>query len=131
MRPSSRRPRDVGLYCWVVITALGLGVLVAVSEIGYLVLRIAGAIVLIGLGIQAWRASGRVAGGPAAEAVGPVPVRWRGAVTGLLTNLANPKMAVFFFAQADVLATTALLGLVHVVVDATWYLLVAGLVVEC
>lgn len=66
---------DVGLYCWVVVTALGLGALGTASEIGYVVLRIAGAIV-----------------------------------------------------DVNVLAITVLLGLVHVAVDATWYLLVAGLV---
>src|SRR6266508_2021649 len=52
---------------------------------------------------------------------------------GLLTNLANPKAAVFAFsfypqfipAGANVLATSVLLGAVHVLVDVSWYTVVA------
>ena len=54
-------------------------------------------------------------------------------MTGSLTQLSNPKVAVFmvaFFpqfvaARSNVLVTTLLLGLLQVVVDGGWYLLVA------
>jgi threonine/homoserine/homoserine lactone efflux protein len=127
---------EIGLYAWAVATAIGLSTLVSASEIAYTALRIAGAIVLITLGVQSWLAARKVTEDvPFDEAA--VPGRWwQQSTVGLLTNLANPKIAVFAFAfypqfipaGADVLHTTLLLGLVQVVIDAGWFLLVAAFV---
>jgi threonine/homoserine/homoserine lactone efflux protein len=125
----------LGIYLWAVAAAVGLAALVAASEVAYLVLRIVGACVLVVLGVQAWRSARQVTD---AAALGPAGAPgWRWSVgAGALTNLANPKAAVFAFAfypqfipaGADVLATTMLLGLLQVTVDATWYLALALLV---
>ena len=128
---------EVGLYAWAVATAIGLSALVSASEIAYTALRIAGAIVLITLGVQAWSAARKVTEDTPFDEAAAVPGRWwQQSTVGLLTNLANPKIAVFAFAfypqfipaGADVLHTTLLLGLVQVVIDASWFLLVAAFV---
>jgi threonine/homoserine/homoserine lactone efflux protein len=126
---------ELGIYLWAIAAAAGLAALVAASEAAYVVLRIAGACVLIVLGVQAWRTARHITDAPLAGPVGAPGWRWS-AGAGALTNLANPKAAVFAFAfypqfipgGADVLTTTMLLGLLQVVVDATWYVMLATLV---
>lgn len=125
---------EIGVFTWALVTAAGVSALVAASETAYVVLKVVGAGFLIYLGIQSWRASRR--GDQPVESTAEAPLRWRGVLTGLVTNLANPKMAVFFFAfypqfmpsNGPVFATTVVMGLVHVVVDTAWYLLLAAAV---
>ncbi len=125
---------EIGLYAWAVATAFGLSALVAASQVAYTALRIAGAIVLVTLGVPAWLASRGITEDTSFGAVPKLSGRWwQQSISGLLTNLANPKIAVFAFAfyppfipaGANVLATTLLLGAVQVIIDAGWYLLVA------
>lgn len=126
---------ELGIYLWAIAAAVGLAAIVAASEAAYVVLRIVGACVLIVLGVQAWRAARQVGDAAAPTSIGAPGWRWS-AGAGALTNLANPKAAVFAFAfypqfipvGADVLATTMLLGVLQVVVDATWYVMLALLV---
>jgi threonine/homoserine/homoserine lactone efflux protein len=123
-----------GLFFWAVATAFGLSALVAASQVAYDVLRVAGAVVLLGLGAQAlWRACRRQHDettpepdtGPPAASAG----RWRSAYTGFVTTLANPKAAVFavsFLPQfvpagAPVRSTLLMLAVVWVIVDGAWY----------
>ena len=81
-----------GLTVWVLAAALGIAALLRASEVGYTVLRVVGALYLVFLGIQAFRTRGAVAEEP----------RGRGALlgtgfrAGVLTNLLNPKVGVFF-----------------------------------
>jgi threonine/homoserine/homoserine lactone efflux protein len=126
---------ELGIYLWAIAAAVGLAAVVAASEAAYVVLRIVGACVLIVLGVQAWRAARRPEDAATPASIGTPGWRWS-AGAGVLTNLANPKAAVFAFAfypqfipaGADVLATTMLLGVLQVVVDATWYVMLALLV---
>ena len=127
---------EIGLYAWSVATAFGLSALVAASRIAYTALRIAGAIVLVTLGIMAWLASRKITDDGELDSA-DVPTLtgrwWQQSVAGLVTNLANPKIAVFAFAfypqfiptGANVLTTTLLLGLIQATIDAGWFLLVA------
>jgi threonine/homoserine/homoserine lactone efflux protein len=128
---------EIGLYAWVVASAVGVAAVVAASETAYTALRLVGAGVLMLLGVRMWLASRRT--GADLSTVGdltPSGRWWQVGVTGALTQLANPKVAVFmiaFFPQfvpsgSHVLVTTLLLGLVQVVVDGGWYLLVAAFV---
>ena len=128
---------ELGLYVWALFAGVGFAALVAASEVGYLVLRVVGAAVLLVLGFRALRTAWR-GGEPAAATPAPVPGRrrWWGAFgEGVVVQLANPKAAVFMiafypqFVPADgpVFATTALLGLLQITIETALYLgLAAG-----
>lgn len=126
---------ELGIYLWAIAAAVGLAALVAASEAAYVVLRIMGACVLIVLGVQAWRAARYLGDAATPASTGTPGWRWS-AGAGALTNLANPKAAVFAFAfypqfipaGTDILTTTMLLGLLQVLVDAAWYITLAVLV---
>lgn len=131
---------ELGLYLWALAAGAGLAALVAASEVAYLVLRVAGAVVLLYLGLRAWRAAWRDRGsGPETAAeVDRLPRRgwWATFGEGLLVQLANPKAAVFMlafypqFVPADgpVLATTAALAVLQVVLETGLYLGLAAAV---
>ncbi len=80
-----------GLMVWVVTAALGLSAVLRASHDGYLGLRIAGACYLIFLGARSLRSSGA----QSLEPAGPRKLR-TGYPAGLLTDLLNPKVGVFF-----------------------------------
>ncbi|MEV7420710.1 LysE family translocator [Streptomyces sp. NPDC089919] len=138
----------VGLLVWGVLTVAGLAAVLAASSVAYTVVKLAGALYLGFLGIQALLQSRRSrTADPApdtsnrtrtetqaqtqaqpqtqAQISGPVGNPWR---TGLLGNLFNPKIAVFYtgllptLAPAGVSAHTgmALLVLVHAALTLTW-----------
>jgi len=122
---------EVGIFGWALASALGAAALVAASTLAYAVLRAVGATVLVVLGLQTlWYARRG-----ATEKPRPM-LRLVGFRGGLLTNLANPKAAVFAFAfypqflphGVNVLGATILLGLVHVCVDVAWYTTLASAV---
>jgi threonine/homoserine/homoserine lactone efflux protein len=127
---------ELGLYVWALFAGAGFAALVAASEVAYLVLRIVGAVVLLVLGIKAWRTAWRGRG--ALAVAEPVPVgrrRWWGAFAeGVVVQLANPKAAVFMiafypqFVPADgpVFATTAVLGLLQITLETGLYLALAA-----
>jgi threonine/homoserine/homoserine lactone efflux protein len=86
-----------GLTIWAACAALGLSALLRASHDGYTALRIAGAVYLCALGIQAFRSRGVTA------ELEPHETRTRrrgvigtGYVAGLTTDLLNPKVGVFF-----------------------------------
>jgi threonine/homoserine/homoserine lactone efflux protein len=81
-----------GLMVWVVTAALGLSAVLRASHDGYFGLRIAGACYLVFLGARSLRSSAAQSPEPAA---GPRKLR-TGYAAGLLTDLLNPKVGVFF-----------------------------------
>jgi len=112
-----------GLTIWALAAALGLSALLRVSHVGYDILRFCGAAYLLWLGVtsladfrrkrRAEPAAGPAEGGGSAPAVpgptapgltapgltGPGTARPRRAyLNGLLSNLFNPKISVFFMA---------------------------------
>src|SRR4051794_17243289 len=117
---------ETGLYLWALLAAVGLSALVAASEVGFVVLRVAGAAVLVVLGLRSWRAVLRDKHASAGEESvaldtgGTRPSRAFG--EGVLVQLANPKAAVFMVAfypqfvpdDRPLFATTALLALLQV-----------------
>jgi threonine/homoserine/homoserine lactone efflux protein len=74
----------------------GLSAVLATSALAFEVLKYAGAVYLVWLGIKAWRSGG----GTATDDPHPAPARdgdgvfWRSVATGVL----NPKVALFFLA---------------------------------
>jgi threonine/homoserine/homoserine lactone efflux protein len=93
-----------GLLAWAVAAAFGLSALLRVSHLAYDALRLAGACYLLWLGASSLWASRGPHAGPAAEPAGPAgpapgPAGWRRVyLNGLLSNLLNPKIGVFFIA---------------------------------
>lgn len=96
----------LGVLGWALAAALGVAGMLAASATAFAVVKLAGAAYLIFLGVRAvigafvTGRSGRTE--PGAEGAPPAPaadVRRRSAFgQGLLTNLLNPKAAVFFVA---------------------------------
>ena len=119
-----------GVAGWAVLSALGVAALVAVSEAAFLTLKIAGAIVLVWLGVQALRGGGK-------RRAERKPVSDRRLLgEAFLTSAANPKLAVFFVAlfpefipdgEAVLPRALAMAALV-IVFDFAWYLTLAALV---
>lgn len=124
---------ELGVYAWAMLAALGVAGVVAASPTAFVVLKVVGAIVLLGLGIQAWRASFTVPDDDGGTL--PAPSGARGFGLGLLTNLANPKLMVFclaFFPQfipagSNVVASTAFLAAITVAIDISYFLVLAAL----
>jgi threonine/homoserine/homoserine lactone efflux protein len=119
---------SIGVFAWGAFAALGIAAVVATSAHAFTAVKLAGAVVLILLGLQSLRRGGK--------AVRPVATP-RGALRdGLVTSLANPKLAVFYVALfpqfvpdgAPVLPwALAMAGLV-VAFDLVWYSVIAYLV---
>jgi threonine/homoserine/homoserine lactone efflux protein len=81
-----------GLTVWIVAAALGLAAVLRASEVAYNALRIAGACYLLWLGVHSLRAVVRKT--PEGEKRGGIV--GTGFAAGLVTNLLNPKVGVFF-----------------------------------
>jgi threonine/homoserine/homoserine lactone efflux protein len=113
-----------GQATWTVATGIGVGALLVASQPAFLALRIAGGAYLVVLGAQAlWSA---VRPKPAAVAAAPRrgPAGRRAFRQGLLSNLGNPKMLVFFTSLLPQFAHTGpgliALGLVFCSLTAAW-----------
>jgi RhtB (resistance to homoserine/threonine) family protein len=87
-----------GLATWTVAASLGIAALIQASEPAFLVLKLIGAAYLTYLGVQALRAAFRRDAKQASrDMVARTRLRPRTAMRqGILSNLANPKIAVFF-----------------------------------
>ena len=120
---------SLGLTIWTLATGVGVAALLRASEPAFVALKVAGAIYLCWLGLQAIRSALR---NPGAEGGGHVvrrPIAPRVAFRqGLLTNLGNPKIAVFFTsflpqftpAHEASFASLVLLGVLFCLVGLTW-----------
>jgi RhtB (resistance to homoserine/threonine) family protein len=93
-----------GLTVWALAAALGLSALLRVSHVAYDVLRFCGAAYLIWLGVTSLisfrrKRTDRARAGADLAALGQAPVRpARAYLNGMLSNLLNPKISVFFMA---------------------------------
>lgn len=85
---------ETGVFGRGVVAAFGLTALPAASEAAYAVMRIVGAVVLVGFGIQALRQARRT-GGTAGGWESEEKSGWAAHRGGPLLNLANPKAAIF------------------------------------
>lgn len=91
---------SVGLTIWAIATSAGLVALLIASKPVFLAIKYAGAAYLVYLGFQALREAFRSSSSPAAAApsrpAGPRLSRFRAFRQGLVSDLGNPKIAVFF-----------------------------------
>ncbi|MGK3122718.1 LysE family translocator [Candidatus Pantoea formicae] len=82
---------DVGCFIWGALVALGLGALLAVSELAYTILKVCGAVYLSWLGLQLLvRPRSSFSHGKSEPAKGNWFIR------GMLGNVLNPKMGIFY-----------------------------------
>jgi threonine/homoserine/homoserine lactone efflux protein len=84
---------EAGTLVHVAAAAVGLSALIASSEVAFDAIRYVGVAYLLFLGIRALRGEG----GEAAPGVSPTSLR-RAFAEGLLVNVLNPKVALFFLA---------------------------------
>lgn len=126
-----------GVLVWAVVTSVGIAGLLAASAVAFTVVKLVGAAYLVLLGVQALLAARRgdydetpTAGRESSE---------RGVVAafrqGLLTNLFNPKVAVFFVAlwpqflpHSATVVDTALMAAVAAAVTLTWFVVLANVI---
>ena len=120
---------SIGVLAWGCFAAVGIAAVVAASAEAFTAIKLVGAVVLVILGIQSLR--GRRAAEAIAAPPGGAPLR-----DGLLTSLANPKLAVFFAALfpqfvpagAPVLGSALIMAATIVAFDLVWYSTLAYLV---
>lgn len=89
---------SAGLSVWTIAAAVGAASVLRASAVAFTVLKLAGALYLIWLGLQALRAAGHAAAGEQAAAAGTRPAMSAlgGFRQGFLSDLANPKIGIFF-----------------------------------
>lgn len=112
-------------------SALGLGALLATSELLFSVVKYAGAAYLVWLGIKTWRAPASPLQESTAAAV--IDTAWQRFRTGFLVAMSNPKAFVFFTAlfpqfmnaQADQSVQLAILAATFFVIESTWQIVYA------
>jgi threonine/homoserine/homoserine lactone efflux protein len=126
---------SVGVLLWAALSAVGVSSLILASQIAYDVLKFGGALVLVTLGIRSLLHSRRAGEAMSVQAADAAPdaassrtvaAGWR---AGVLTGVANPKLAVFFIAlfpqfldpSDPVLPYALLMALVVVAVDVVWF----------
>lgn len=122
---------SIGVLFWGFASAVGISALVAASEVAFVVLKVGGAIVLVSLGIQAFVHRRQSTDRP--EAPGLPASQARAFRDGLVTSLANPKLAIFFVAlfpqfipKGDPVLPTALgMATLIVALDLVWFSAVA------
>jgi threonine/homoserine/homoserine lactone efflux protein len=111
--------------------AIGLSAILAASASAFMVLKLVGAVYLVYLGVRMLMASGAASSPPATL---PAHSTWTAFRQGMLTNLLNPKVALFFLAFMpqfiDAESTTKVLafivlGATFVFTGTTWCLILA------
>ena len=120
---------SIGVMAWAGFAAVGVAAIVATSAEAFTAVKLVGAVVLLILGLQSLR--GRRVAETVAAPAGGAPLR-----DGVVTSLANPKLAVFFAALfpqfvpdgASVLVSALLMAAMIVAFDLVWYSTLAYLV---
>ncbi|MGY6030582.1 LysE family translocator [Phytobacter sp. AG2a] len=115
---------DVGCFIWGALVALGLGALLAVSELAYTVLKVCGAAWLSWLGLQLlMRPRSSFSQGD-----GDIAGQGNWFVRGMMGNVLNPKMGIFYVsflpqfipAGHSPLIWTFILVSIHVAIGTIW-----------
>jgi RhtB (resistance to homoserine/threonine) family protein len=118
-----------GLYVHALLSALGVSVILMHSATAFTVLKIAGACYLVWLGLQSLRGAARDAVPQPAKAVAVIRVSpSRCFREGFLTNVLNPKVAVFYLAflpqfigpDDPILQKSLLLTAIHFLQGIAW-----------
>jgi RhtB (resistance to homoserine/threonine) family protein len=121
---------SAGLSVWTIAAAVGVASVVRASAVAFTVLKLVGALYLVWLGIQALRAASHAAAGdhPAELGSRATMTALAGFRQGFLSDLANPKIGIFFtsllpqFVDSGrpVLLPFLLLGAIFVLMTVLW-----------
>jgi threonine/homoserine/homoserine lactone efflux protein len=120
-----------GCLAWAAIVALGLGALLQASELAYRLLKWLGAAYLAWLALQLLLVRRNALAEPIALPPGGMSLWFR---RGMLTNLLNPKVGVFYVsflpqfipAGVNVPAATMALAGIHVLLGLMWFAILIG-----
>lgn len=125
-----------GLSVHATASAIGVSVLLARSAEAFTLLKLAGGLFLLYLGASSLLAARRRGAPPEAQAPGPAPHPRRVLVQGFLSNVLNPKVAVFYLAFLPqfigpgdpALQRSVLLAGLHIAMGLVWLPLYASAV---
>jgi RhtB (resistance to homoserine/threonine) family protein len=126
---------SVGLTIWTAAAAFGIAALLRASAVAFLALKLAGAIYLIWIGVRMLRARDFMTG--AADGTERPRQSAKALRQGLLSDLGNPKIAVFFTSflpqfvdsKGPAFASLLMLGGIFAVLTLLWlaiYAIVVG-----
>ena len=124
----------LGTLCWATASAAGVTAILVASQAAYETLRILGAAYLAFVGVgMLWRSRKSATTASISDGVGWAPGRASSVVdafrTGLMTNLLNPKVGVFYVTllpqfvprHAPVFAFSLLLASIHAAEGMAWF----------
>lgn len=129
-----------GIVIHATLSALGLSLILVRSAAVYEIVKLAGAAYLMWLGLQAlWRVShpqARSQAQASPQQISKNAFKYSSLRDGLLSNVLNPKTALFYLALLpqfvhfgdQVLVTLLLLASIHVVMRFTWLLFITILI---
>jgi RhtB (resistance to homoserine/threonine) family protein len=117
---------SIGLLIWTTAAALGIAALLQASDVAFDALRIGGALYLVWIGVQMLRARD-----PLTRPAGPSAGRghsFRALRQGLISDLGNPKIAIFFTSflpqfvhgEGSAFGPLLILGLVFALLTLGW-----------
>ena len=119
----------LGCLTWALLVGAGLGALLAASQLAYEMLRWAGALYLLALGVKLIGAPRRMLdlSVSAERTIAPARPNWL--LRGFLTNILNPKIGVFYVSflpqfippGSSVLGWSVLLASIHNVLGLIWF----------
>lgn len=122
-----------GVLLWGVIAGIGLGAVLTMSEIAYRVLQIAGALYLLWLALQMFRSAASTGATRSNDGVdAPSAGGWF--AQGLMTNLLNPKVGLFYVSLlpqfipngGDVLMFSLLYATIHAALGLGFFAVIVG-----
>lgn len=120
---------NVGLAVWTLATALGVAAILRSSATVYDVLKLVGALYLVWIGLRTLWDSRRPQVDAGAAVVRGRAIDGRGGFTqGVISNLANPKVGIFFTSllpqfvapHSSALVQMLLLGAIFIVINVVW-----------
>jgi threonine/homoserine/homoserine lactone efflux protein len=127
---------SLGVLAWAACAAVGIATVIATSAEAFTAVKLVGGVFLIAMGVRSLlrRDPAAAAGGDAGRLA--IDSDQDALRDGLLTSLANPKLAVFFVAlfpqfvppHSAVLPTALWMAAVIVAVDLIWYSVLAFMV---
>lgn len=125
---------STGILFHTVLGVLGLSLIIAQAAYVFTIIKVVGALYLIYLGvIKLWKAVHTPIEVKDQKTESSAKSYW----TGVITNILNPKVAIFFLAffpqfinvqQGHVSESFLLLGIIFMTITLTWFLLVTSLI---